>query len=219
MTSWFKGHTKRFIKAPLLNDALLLEKQSSILNGKKATNPLHLTLTVIHVAEGTAHADYLTSNAFTDDVRDIFRIHSVAIHNPRYLMMGTKPECFTIVMDTKNDSYTQKVLMFKSVLSRLLCNKLELDYKECVIDDQYTYRVFYDKEGVEMLKIPYDIEATAICHLTLFTSFDLKRCNKALFKRYTTAGDKLEFLVNECGPIAEIMTADYTIECNSLTIS
>lgn len=219
MTSWFKGHTKRFVKAPLLNDALLLEKQSSILNGKNATNPLHLTLTVIHVAEGTPHTDYLNGNAFIEDVQEIYHLHSIVIDNPHYVMMGTKPECFTIVMDTKNDSYTQTVLMFKSVFSLFLAKKLNLEYKECVIDDQYTYRVFYDKEGIEVLKMPYDIGTTSICHLTLFTSFDLKRCNKGLFKKYTAANDKFEFLVNECGPITEIMTVDYTIECDCLVIS
>ena len=199
MTSRFERHTKRFIKAPLLDEPFLLEKQSSILNGKKPTNPLHLTLTVIHIAEETPHTDYLKSYAFTVDVQEIFRIHRLTIDNPRYTVMGTKPECLAVIMDTV--SFAQLIIGFKSTLSLLLCKKLNLDYRECIIDEKYTYRVFYDNDGLEILKMAYDICATPVCHITLFTSFDLKRCNKELFKRYVDADDKVAFIIEEYGPI------------------
>lgn len=67
------------------------------------------------------------------------------------------------------------------------------------------YVVLIDDRGTEMVKIPWSTDDSPICHITLFTSFDLKRCNKPLFKKYEASSDKLVFLSDECGEANALM--------------
>jgi hypothetical protein len=200
MKSFFECHTKHFLKVALVtNTDALVAKQAQILKGKTPTYPLHLTLAVIHVLNDTPCSAYFVSDEFSKDLVNIFPDQSrlFAEDSPTsYAIMGTKPECFAIVYDNC-DAFKDFIDDFKKSLCLLLCNKYDLIGEERLIDEKYEYMVLKNSEGVEVLKMPWSRTEYPVCHVTLFTSFDLKRCNKPLFKKYEKAEDKLAFLSKE----------------------
>lgn len=219
MTSWFKNHTKYFIKTNLYNDEVLKTKQALLLSDNEPKYPLHLTLGVIHVAEETSYTEYFKSEEFVADARKIYDYAplGMAIKEAHYVMMGTRPECFALLLETADDAYTKMVNTFKIDLRLFLCEKLNLHSEVRTIDEKYTYIVLCDNEGVDVLKMPHTDNEPACCHLTILSSFDLKRCNKPLFKKYEKSGDKLAFLSGEFGSVADL--AMKTIELDQLLVS
>lgn len=210
MSSWFPNHQKHFLKTPLRSNTALEEKQSVILRNKKPTHSLHLTLAVIHVANETQYTSYFESAQFVKDVRNLYEDPSyilLDVNKAEYTLLGTKPECFAIVIDT-GDAFKTLVHNFKTSLCLFLCQKLSLVWEERLIDEKYNYTLLVDKEGVDILKIPWSSQDSPLCHITLFTSFDLKRCNRALFKLYEASEDKLAFLSKECGEDAKTLLTD-----------
>lgn len=218
MTSWFKNHTKYFVKTSLSNGELVEAKQALILRDKKPTYPLHLTLTVIHVADETSYAAYFKSEEFVEDARKILddAPMSMTVEEAHYVMMGTRPECFAIALET-NGAYAKLVNAFKIDLCLFLCEKFSLHGEVRTIDEKYTYTVLCDNEEVEVLKMLYTANELAYCHLTIVSSFDLKRCNRPLFKKYEASGDKSAFLASEFGNVNEL--AMNNIELDQLLVS
>lgn len=219
MTSWFKNHTKYFIKTSLWNGEVVEAKQALILRDKKPTYPLHLTLAVIHVAEETSCTAYFKSEEFVEDARKIWddAPMSMIVEEAHYVMMGTRPECFAIALETTDDAYTKLVYSFKSDLLLFLCEKFNLRSEVKTIDEKYTYTVLYDLRYTDVLKMHHSETEPVICHLTIVNSFDLKRCNKPLFKKYEASSDKLAFLSTEFGNVNDL--AIKSIELDQLLIS
>jgi hypothetical protein len=218
MTSWFKNHTKYFIKSSLWNGEVVEAKQALLLRDKAPTYPLHLTLCVIHVAEETFCTEYFKSESFLEDARKIYDDApvSLAVTEAHYVMMGTKPECFAISLET-DGAYAKLVNTFKIDLCLFLCEKFNLHCELITIDEKYIYTVLCNNEGVEVLKMSYTANELTCCHLTIVSSFDLKRCNKPLFKKYEASGDKLAFLATEFGNVNELAMSN--IELDQLLVS
>lgn len=213
MTSWFNGYSKLFIKANVLKDSLpqLEATQRRILREKPPKHPLHQTLTVIHVADDCAYLSYLKGGEFEVDLRNIYKescsdiTKELKVGSTHYEMMGAKLDCFAVVMEIEEEGYKKLVQDFKSALTIFLCWKLDLTYREELIDGQYMYRMFSNNESADLIKIPFS-DLSPVCHVTLINSSDFERCNKPLFKKYRASQDRFAFLSLECGPITEIIT-------------
>lgn len=131
---------------------------------------------------------------------------SLAIRDPEYRLMGVRPVSFAIVMDVVDDALSSIIVDAKRLLRDFLCERLTLECKEETIDEKYEYMMFYH-EGVAVLNIPITT-TPSLCHVTLFNSFDLIRCNKPLYKKFTCAnkeGTVLSLLSDECGPVNSLI--------------
>lgn len=218
MTSRFaETHRRQFIKTPLEQAASssLKEVQAKILLGKEPTYPLHFTLAVVEIALDTPHTAYFDSDGFKKDVRDLYPAQTnffVDRTQVEFAIMKNDgqtrgPESFAIVIDA-GDAFKKSVRDFKDAYCNLVCEKRGLIRSERVFNEKYNYVVLSSDDGVEALRMPWSVEEEPICHVTLFTSFDLKRCNKPLFKKYEASGDKLDFLSKEVGTSARALLED-----------
>ncbi len=194
--SWFNGYTKYFVKIPLDDNALLKEKQSTILKGKNPTHEAHFTLAVIHVAPDTICTDYLKSTAFTEDMANIYKGPTqIEIKSVQKAIMGVKPECYALCFDT-NNAYTTLAKEFRSSVCYFMMEKFNLTYENELINNEYDYMTLFH-EGKVVMRIPSGKDP--ICHVTIMTSFDLKRCNKQLHKEFDESNDKLALFGHHFG--------------------
>ena len=203
MTSRFEGFTVCFLKALLKDNTAMEEKQATILKGKRAKHPLHLTLTVLNIASETQYTEYLTGSDFAEDLERLVELPTrMDVSNPTFLSMGTTAMCFAITLEA-GEAFALLVRDIRLRLCDFLCEKLNLVCEEDIIEGKYPYKVL-KKEGIEVLRMP-NSDSTPLCHVTLFTSFDLKRCNKPLFKRYADVEGGFPLLCIECGPVTDLV--------------
>lgn len=204
MKSHFEGYTKCFIKACLLDHTAMEEKQSILLMGKKAKYPLHITMAVLHIAPDTPCTAYLRGSEFAADLADLVTMpSSLSVNRPSYLLMGGKPVSFTITMDVVDDALTLLVVNTKRRLCDFLCEKFNLVCNEVLFADKYPYYVlsYTDDDNRPILKMSIT-DSPVLCHVTLFNSFDLARCNKALSKKFVPTETEMALL---CGPVEDLI--------------
>lgn len=118
-----------------------------------------------------------------------FIIDSPNVKNQRYELLGKKPECFCIVFDLLD--YT-KLQMITDLWIESLCEKYSLTKQYC--DDNITNLITKDNE------IMVKFSSTKICekklHVSLITSFDLKRANAPLYKKYYKSEDGYKIIAS-----------------------
>jgi len=178
--SRFEGFSKVFIKFNTTKS--VFTKKAEILNGKATTYPEHFSAMILFTKKYSVVEDYIKSPAFQDDIGEW---DTGVTHGYRFEILGHSPDCFCLVFEAD----VENLLEFRTRVCETLKTKCKLKETE-----QCDYINLYDFEEL-VVKIPI-IKSTKF-HITLFSSFDLRRCNKKKYKEYSKASSKLDFMKNE----------------------
>jgi hypothetical protein len=211
MTTRFEGYSKYFVKAPVIDEALEA-KRTSLLKGKNPTFPLHLTLFTVFV-----NTDPRYSDGFEDEkVASAFKTScamppSINVKNARYDILGNEPKFFVISFELDESSDRQEIDV-KSKACNFWCEALDFSCESEIVNDVYEYSTLKDAEGTSAIKIPAGSEDAKSLHFSLFSSSDLKRYNKSLFKAYKRSEDKLRFVSDAFGDISELKCINFGSE-------
>jgi hypothetical protein len=218
MASRFEGYTKFFIKVPV--DITRWEgKERSILKENLPTYGAHLTLATINVKNDCI--ERFKTSRFSDELRTFTIAHlgaSLETTNLRYELLGTKPECFAFVFDLVDPSPIER---WKCDLLDLLTRAFGANRKDVTLFEKYEYVDFIwevsDETDVIVARVPKSSsnEESAF-HVTLLSSFDLKRRNKASFKCYEKSPNKRVFLEEYFGPVP--LENEFKLQLDALNV-
>ena len=216
MTSKFDGFLKLFIKISLRNDEtltnILSSHQSILLKGNKAFHEPHITVMVLHIKMNTKHTEYFTSQQFCGTINDLYSIEQSPLLEIKtsFKIIGSHPECFVYSLDNSPD-FDDYIYRFKKLIIDHLCRELNLIAEDhsynSVNSDERSYTDFVSEGEVIFRTSSFNTfnrelcEMTMVRHITIVSSFDLKKHNKVLFKEYNKSQDKSELLSSELSPI------------------
>ena len=215
---------KVFVNSGCTSDSFKEEKRNDLLNHKSPTYQHHFTfftffVNKIHLPKVVVGFDtYLRSHSRTEEGISIEMI------KPRYELMGKQPEFFSIVFDLKEkDAKRFNGTTLKDMLAAFL-----VDEFDCLLSDEL---LCFDNEGYEeyasrgdrttVVRVKRNVSFKKY-HVSLFSSSDLKRCNKKKFKEYRRSADRREFLEKEFGSLskdAELGNESMEDRSNSWTLS
>lgn len=210
MTSMFgeEGYIKLFIQLSL-NDPSLINiaksYQGILLNNKGTFNPLHVTILVIHIKRGTSYTDYLTSDVFFNDVTELYikRHFSFPLESIEFSVQGKRPECFILNLNDKDRSFSMDIVLFNNSILELIQQKTSYNVLAFFSKEERMYVSHRDKDDKELFIVSNshlsEAEYVKHYHMTIVTSFDIKKHNKELFKVYNKSddGDKLNLLMSK----------------------
>jgi len=201
MKSYFPGYRKYFLKRGARN-AELESKTSALLQGKPPTYPMHMTLFTLHVKETSRTAVFFDSPACAVELSEELRSpDSLEAENAHYELMGEKPECLALVFDANRDAFARDA----EALCAFLEKRLDLQRRDVVLSGHFHYTEFSAAQSGIHILMHRVAKEEKIFHITLLNSFDLKRCNRALSKCYSTLEEdkekKVAFLAERFLPL------------------
>lgn len=190
MSSHFPGYTKLFLKLSVDNE-LLTSKRELLLGDKSPTYEPHVTLMVMHVKTNSTIAPHIKSK-----IRTITGVPTtIDAKALRYEILGTRPECFSVVFDTDPGPLMKlidDILLFIQM-------EFELELTSSIVSEKYEYFDFMDG-NTPIVRVPKP--ESKKWHTTLCT-IDY---NKRLEKEYSNSKDnKLDFIERLLGPLPEEM--------------
>ncbi len=218
MEEYHAGYVKYFVKLPL--QCAQLEKLCrSVLQDRKSGHALHLTLTTLYLTkdsaiDGTLRRVQTALQEHGPQLMDAMALPAqVVTTNPQYKAMGyDRVKSFALCFSGPSGD-------LRTALCNLLAQELSLQSRQCTIGDrQYTelYRNGHDRNT--LVRVPVAAQDDAVqCHVSLFSTIDLQRCNKTLYGEWKKTEPE-KFVARLFGEPTELTLTYTTVEMSAAKV-
>lgn len=157
----------------------LLATSNRLLQGKTSKYPPHMSLLTMLVKRNSTAAANMNrwkEEFFTQLIeRPILYLEDVEAKH--YAVLGNNPECFCLVLTPKDLAYYE-----------------DLRTRWCIFLESKGVTVGFGTDSGAEVRLTSAPLSEKKLHVTLLSSFDLKRYNKGAYKAYRQAEDKLAYL-------------------------
>lgn len=220
MKSYFDNYTKHFFKVALSCEPLESQISTNVLGGGIPHHALHLSLSTVHIHKTYAQASDIC-RLINENASNIAKNAQLPLEltteKTRYTLMGeTHIKFFALEFDSM--SFALFIWQMHAVLCGFLTRALELESRVSLHGDR-RYIELWSNNALETeprIRIPVaDTDTQRKSHISLFSSNDLKRDNKTLYKNYTGDGfDPVAFMTEPLGNATNQSFTIGTLQCS-----
>jgi hypothetical protein len=198
MKSHYDGYTKHFLTLSLKSEGCVLEGLvSTTLNGKSPKYPLHLTLGTIHVnSEKTKKLVSVILKGWRPDSLGGGGGDGTLITciSPRYKLMGQSNIKFVSLLFGIEPTTHINIGEIRIELCKWLTTCIYGGKGELLMDgDKSVYKIIGDNDVDIRIPMVMGLEIP-LYHTSLFSTNDMKHCNKTLYEEYKGCSNPNTFI-------------------------